>query len=286
MKKSIIVSLLFMSVNMFAGESINLSSPGKQESKQSVLSVRPQTAPKSVIKLNLLPIGLGDYSFQYEYAFHKNMSGALGFSLLNLTGKLKSALVDSMGITDSKVTGWAITPEFRFYPGEKKEHQAPHGFYLAPYLRFAKYKVTGKYLVDLPATAGTGGTPTTTPSGSTVPSESFNMDIKSTLTSYNLGLMIGYQWIIGEHFSIDWWILGMGRGKSNLTYDFRSSELNMSASDQADLKKDMDKNINSDSFSPFSPTVTNTTNAHGATTFVDGLPSVSLRSGLSIGFAF
>jgi len=286
MRKSITVSLLFMSANMFAGESLNLLNPGKQESKQSVLSLSPQATPKSVIKLNLLPIGLGDYSFQYEYAFHKNMSGALGFSLLNLSGKLKSALVDSMGITDSKVTGWAITPEFRFYPGEKKEHEAPHGFYLAPYFRYAKYKVTGKHLVDLPATAGSGGTPTTTPSGSTVPTESFQMDIKSTLTTYNLGLMIGYQWIIGKHFSIDWWILGMGRGKSNLTYDFSSSELNMSASDQADLKKDLDENINSNSFSPFSPTVTNSTNAHGAKVLVEGLPSVSLRSGLSIGFAF
>jgi len=275
-----------MSANVFAGESIDLLSPFKQTSKQSVLSLRPQVGPKSVIKLNLLPIGLGDYSFQYEYAFHKNMSGALGFSFLNLSGKLKSALVDSMGITNSKVTGWALTPEFRFYPGEKEKHQAPHGFYLAPYFRYAKYNVTGLYPVDLPATAGSGGTPTTTPSGSTVPTESFNLNIKSTLTTYNLGLMIGYQWIIGGHFSIDWWMIGAGRGKSKLTYDFNSSELNMSASDQADLKKDMDTNMNSDSFSPFSPKVTNSTNAHGGNVLVEGLPSVSLRSGLTIGFAF
>jgi hypothetical protein len=275
---------------MFAGTPTNVFSFTKQESKEPVFekqsSLRGQVAPKSVIKLNLLPLSLGDFSFQYEYAFHKNMSGALGFSLLNLSGKLKAALIDSMGITNSKVTGWALTPEFRFYPGEKKENEAPHGFYLAPYFRYAKYNVTGLYPVDLPATAGSGGTPTTTPSGSTVPTESFNLNIKSTLTSYNAGLMIGYQWIIGGHFSLDWWILGMGRGKSNLTYDFYSSQLNMSASDQADLKKDMDENINSDSFSPFSPTVTNSTNAQGGKVLVEGLPSISLRSGLTIGFAF
>lgn len=272
---------------MFAGESINLLSPDKQESRQSVLSLKPQaTAPKSVIKLNLLPIGLGDFSFQYEYAFHKNMSGALGLSFLSLPKNIKGRILDSMGITNSKITGWAITPEFRFYPGEKKEHEAPHGFYLAPYFRYSKYHVTGQYLVDLPATAGTGGTIVPPPFGSTTPTKSYNLDIKSTTTCYNFGLMIGYQWIIGEHFSIDWWIIGAGRGNSKLSCDFNSSELNMSASDQAELKKQMDENVNSNSFSPFSPTVTNTTNTHGATTFVDGLPSVSLRSGLTIGFAF
>jgi hypothetical protein len=40
----------------------------------------PVKQAKQVIKLNLSQLPLTNISLQYEYAFHKNMSGALGFS--------------------------------------------------------------------------------------------------------------------------------------------------------------------------------------------------------------
>lgn len=234
----------------------------------------PTSSPKHVIKLNLSQIALTNISMQYEFAFHKNFSATVGGSYLiprDIPSQFFTPSANGSGYQLPKFGGWAVTPEIRFYPGKKVKHQAPHGFYLAPYFRYSKYSVNSAY-VDIDSASGKRN----------------NYDVKASYSGFTGGLMIGSQWIIGKHFSIDWWILGAGYGKAKFKINAESTDgnVNMSPQEQENLKNDIRTNIGElGSFGNGEVTVETTSNS--ATATVKGLPMTSIRGfGLVLGFAF
>ncbi|MBC7696296.1 MAG: DUF3575 domain-containing protein [Burkholderiales bacterium] len=234
----------------------------------------PASSPKHVIKLNLTQLALTNISMQYEFAFHKNFSAALGASYLikrEIPSQFFAPSTNGEGYQLPKFGGYSITPEIRFYPGKKVKHKAPHGFYLAPYFRYSKYSFTTLY-VDRDSVSGKQNI----------------YNVKAAYSGFTAGLMIGSQWIIGKHFSIDWWILGGGYGKAKFMINSESADgsLNMSPQEQENLKNDIRTNIGElGSFGSGEVTVETTSNS--ATATVKGLPMTSIRGfGLVLGFAF
>lgn len=226
--------------------------------------------PNSVVKMNVSQLGLRNLSFQYEYGFHKNMSGAIGFSKL-LEQKSPAFFTEEdptgEGLRNTKIRGFAITPEFRYYPGVKEEHQAPHGFYVGAYYRYAKYTYTSDYSVK----ASTGRT--------------YAYDLVSTYKGGTLGVLIGSQWIIGKHFSIDWWILGGGAGNAKFVMEATGSGFIMNAQEQADVKAAVEDRIGDVPVVDLGGKVTTTSNSVKVTS--DKLPMLGFRGfGLCLGFAF
>ncbi|MES2567429.1 MAG: DUF3575 domain-containing protein [Bacteroidota bacterium] len=246
----------------------------KNKNSFSMKEGEPSNSPKHVIKLNLTQLALTNISMQYEFAFHKNFSAALGASYLlprTIPGQLFTPSSNGSGYQLPKFGGWSVTPEIRFYPGKKVKHKAPHGFYLAPYFRYSKYNLNSSY-VDVDSTSG----------------QRRNYDVKASYSGFTAGLMIGSQWVIGKHFTIDWWILGGGYGKAKFKINAESTDgsINMSPSEQEDLKNNIRDNIGElGSFGNGEITVETTSNS--ATATVKGLPMTSLRGfGLTLGFAF
>ena len=234
----------------------------------------PVKQAKQVIKLNLSQLPITNISLQYEYAFHKNMSGALGFSFF-FPRTLPSIFFDPSpnadGYTLPKFSAFSVTPEFRFYPGEKVEHQASHGFYLAPYLRYSKYTLKASYIDYYNNNVN-----------------AWEYDASISYSGVTAGLMIGSQWIVSKHFSIDWWILGFGAGTSKI--DIRAKEttgnLKLSAQEQLDLRNDITNNLSElGRFSNGAVDITITDNSFR--TVIKGIPMTSFRGfGLNLGFAF
>lgn len=229
--------------------------------------------PKQVIKLNLTQLALTNISLQYEYGFHKNFSAALGVGYLiprNIPSQIFTPSSNAQGYQLPKFGGWAVTPELRIYPGKKVNHQAPHGFYLAPYFRYSKYTLQATYIDSVNV------------------STSHTYDVKATYAGFTGGLMIGAQWIIGKHFSIDWWIAGGGAGLAKFSIDAKAVDgsLNMSSQEQSDLKNDINNNINElGSFGKGTVNITTTSNS--AAVRITGLPMTSIRAfGLCLGYAF
>lgn len=225
------------------------------------------------IKLNLTQLGFLNLSFQAEYGFHPKMSVALGYSRLlkRDLGFVYQPEVDSLEDTFKMPTlkGFAVTPEFRFYPGGKDDKPAPNGFYIGAYLRFARYTVDQQ----VSYTEKTGNKKT------------YTADSKQTYGGYTAGLMIGRQWIIGDHFTIDWWIVGGGYGRAKYTYEWVAPGANLSAADQASAKQAAEDNF--DSFSALGLDGTVTTTSNSVKMSVSGLRMVSLRfMGLCLGYAF
>jgi hypothetical protein len=244
---------------------LDLAAPVSSKRKSMANS---EGASNIAIKMNLTQLLLKNLSFQGEYGFHKKMSVALGVSYL-LQRALPGSVYDnknsssySSNFTSPTYGGFAITPEFRFYPRGKSDKPAPNGFYIAVYLRYAKYNLT-----------------------QTVTYQNYSAEAKQTYGGVNGGLMIGRQWIIAKHFSIDWWIIGAGYGKAKYTYSWTDPSANLSAYDQGQVQQAASNNFKSFSAIGASSSVQTTSNSASMT--VSGLPMFSIRfMGLCVGYAF
>lgn len=274
MKKINLIASICISISSYAIAETNL----KMDSEK-LLPSKPYSINKTnegeiklahVIKLNASQLALKNISLQYELGFHKNMSVALGYSNF-LRREIPSQIYSNDkadGYHLPYMKGWAITPEFRFYPGKKEEKPAPHGFYLAPYMRYSKYTLGASY-VEFDA----------------VTSAKREYELTGTYKGSTVGLMIGSQWIVGKHFSFDWWILGAGVGKAKLVLEATGSGLNLTPAQQAALESDVTDNIGElGKFSNGALSVETTSNSAKIT--ISGVPMTSIRGALVGGFNF
>lgn len=277
MKKSILCGLLLVGTTLVANEPINLKAkPVAPEEKESTAPAPSLVRKKNfnditntVLKINVSQLILKNISLMGEYGFHPKFSAGLGFSSL-LERPLPALFFEETTFFDIPTfKGWAVTPEVRWYPKGSEEKPAPRGFYLAGYVRYAKYTITqGARYQETPTSPiyeGVG-----------------SMVYKGT----NAGLMIGYQWIAKSGFSFDFWITGGGYGKASLEYSWYSDQANLTTSQQLDLKANY-----VDLFSTLSVISTGpvqvVTTPKSATASLSGLPMRSVRGlGLCFGYAF
>ena len=81
----------------------------------------------NILKTSLTAPLIKTYTIAYERAFNADMSGQLGFNYFA-----------GWKLGDTRLNGFSIIPEFRYYLAESKE--APNGGFIAP---FARYGNTG-----------------------------------------------------------------------------------------------------------------------------------------------
>jgi len=280
MRKTIIIhvaALILLSASVcFAG--VNTFGDFPKVSENSILKKRSvvmlpdeeRTTRPSVFKMNISQLIFRNFSFQYEYGFHKNMSAALGFNYVmhrTIPRVIFEPKSDTKGFQVPQFSGWGITPEFRFYPGKKKENQAPHGFYLAAYMRYASYQLRGDFLEERDP----------------LPPRKYDASI--TYAGYTVGFMIGAQIITEGRFSVDFWIAGGGAGAASLKVKAVTSD-NLSPAEQDELRKDILDNL--DELGRFSSgAVKLDINATSANLTIRGLPMSSFRAlGINLGFSF
>ncbi|WP_299459188.1 DUF3575 domain-containing protein [uncultured Microscilla sp.] len=136
-----------------------------------------QDGKKNVFKVNLLSPIVGSYNFFYERALGSKTSLQLGGGFVSLTA------------SGTGITGFSVTPEFRFYPSGN----SPKGFYLAPFGRYNSLSLT---VTDNGGNEG-----------------------KATLTSIGAGLSIGRQWIFGDIVALDIFAGPVFNASSNVTVE-------------------------------------------------------------------
>lgn len=221
----------------------------------------------NIIKINLTSVVLKNYSFQYERIINRKFSFALGFRTMP-NGKLplQSTIEKIVGddaeakeqIANFNLGNTAITPEFRFYVSKKGYGQ---GFYLAPFYRNATYKGSGlKFTYQNSAMVES------------------TISMSGELKGNSFGLILGAQWHLGKHISLDWWILGphYGNGKGDFT---GKSSQPLTQVEQDDLRQELED------FEVPLTTKTVTVNANGANVKLDG-PFGGVRAGILIGVRF
>ncbi|TAH40627.1 MAG: DUF3575 domain-containing protein [Bacteroidetes bacterium] len=162
----------------------------------------------NVIKANLSSAVLSNYQIQYERVTGPFQSVAIGFSISpNVKLPFGGSLSDAVGGDDDQIvkaiesirfTRFSVTPEYRFYFGQKG---APGGFYLGTFARYTHMSMENIY-------------PFTTDDGI-----EHEMEVKGTFNGYGAGAMIGIQWLLGSSITLDWWIIGPFIGVMNSKFD-------------------------------------------------------------------
>lgn len=128
----------------------------------ALTTVKAQVGEKqNNIKVNLFSPLVRTGSFFYERKLSKNTTGQLGFFYTGFSAD------------GTKLRGFGITPEFRYYASENKG--ALSGFYVGPFVRYQDFTI----------------------------SEGAN---KGTLSTIGGGLLIGNQWMLKGGVNLDLFI--------------------------------------------------------------------------------
>ncbi len=125
-------------------------------------------AQSNVFKVNIFSPIVSTASVFYERAISDDKSVQLGF------------FYTGFKVTDTKFSGFGITPELRFYLSESN---APEGFYVAPFARYQNFTLTNEF-EDF---SGGGGTTKS----------------EATLSTIGGGVIAGKHWIFKERISLD-----------------------------------------------------------------------------------
>ncbi|AFK04488.1 hypothetical protein Emtol_3359 [Emticicia oligotrophica DSM 17448] len=165
-----------------------------------------QEERREILKVNLSAAAMQTATIQYEKVFGRHFSLAIGggFRPKKLfpyakdlekyvdfaDNKIDYISFANVRKTESKIGMYHLTPEMRFYFGNKG---APIGTYLSV---FGKYN---HFYGDVPVFIDTEyrGVPVR-----------LELPVDTKLQTTSLGLMIGRQFRIGERFTFDWYVIG------------------------------------------------------------------------------
>lgn len=223
---------------------------------------------KNIIKLNVLSLPLKNINVEYERGLTQKISVALGFrymgkgsipvsnSVANLINEDEDNWDDR--IRSAKLGNFAITPTVRFYLGNGNLK----GFYVAPFLRYAKYTLSLNYPFEV------DNGPTTS---------SQEIPLSGSLNTITGGLLLGSQFTLAKNITLDWWIFGPQYGSSNGTI---SGKKQLSTNEQNALRDQL-----TDIEDVPIVKATYVVDGNGATVNFKG-PWAGIRAGLSLGYKF
>ena len=265
MTKTLTQKLTALSVVVLLGSSLQLHAQVSAEGADY--------APdgKNLVKMNVAALALKNFSFQYERAIGNKMSVAMGFRFMPkgdipFKGGIKDLVDDEQTkttIETFKTSNIAITPEVRFYMGKG----VFQGFYVAPFLRYAKYNAEGPFDFSVTLTNGTN-------------SQTFTQSVffKGGVNTYTGGVLIGAQWKLSKLVYLDWWILGPSYGFSKGGI---ATQQSLNALEQQELRKQIGDFVDD------LPIVKATYNVDGNGANIDFKgPWAGARAGLNLGFRF
>lgn len=184
---------------------------------------------RGILKINATSLPLKNLSLQYEYFLSKKVSLAIGAHAMPtlaipFEGLLVKALTDGGEeakniINLSRLGNLAFTPEMRYYFGRG----FGKGFYAAPYYRFANF-TSHTLIVNYAAPGGVKRSVT----------------LGGEMNTHAAGLLLGAQWFLSEHITLDWWIAGAHYGTSRGNFTGVPST-SFSKAEQAEVKRVIDE---------------------------------------------
>lgn len=181
---------------------------------------------RNIIKLNATSLILSNVNLQYERLLGDKTSVALGVRYMPGRGLPFSSLIaDAIRTEDNDMTsdilksfsisGFAITPEFRYY-----FRQAGKGLYIAPFVRYEGYKMASDFHLEME-----GG-------------RAYDIRFDGQYSNIGAGLMLGSQFKLSNSLSLDWFIVGPYAGTQKL--DINARDFVIAEEDYDEFVRDFD----------------------------------------------
>lgn len=210
---------------------------------------------KNLLKVNLPSFALRTIAVQYERAIGKNISLGLGYRTMSKGalpfGSYLNEIDEQLG--SLQVGNYAITPEIKFYMGKGLFK----GFYIAPFMRIAKYNASIDYEFQVNGTIQ-------------------KIPLSGELKTVTGGLLLGAQWRVAKKIYLDWSIIGPQYGKVNGKL---IGEKALNAQEQQELREELN------GIDLPVVKITSTVDAKGATVDFKG-PWAGIRANIGIGYRF
>jgi hypothetical protein len=169
--------LLALSITLIVGSLISNSAFAGDKEMASLLAFKGTSSGSdktNAIKINILSPVVKTFSVFFEHGMNEKSSIQLGF------------FYTGFKISDTKFSGFGITPEYRFHPSG----DGLAGFYVAPFIRYQNFNLTSESETEVyDSNTGYYSLVTTTD--------------KATLSSFGGGVLAGYQWLFGDVVSLD-----------------------------------------------------------------------------------
>lgn len=268
--KSLIITL-FLAV----ASSLTFGQEGKSNSTDC-----PPYGPNNLnfVRLNLVPLISGNISLEYERVLSKKIAVGTAISWRPSSSlPYRSFITDVVGDADvnvfldgMKTSSTAITPEVRFYLSRKGYG---NGFFVAPYMKFAKYDFAVPYDFDV----------TIEYQGNEYYSRQETIELGGDLSTFSVGLSAGFNFKLAKNIHLDWRIIGPGYGQSRGNL---SGRMALNAEEQAGLNQQLEDLKQSLQDLPLSFDIDYDVNGEGANINLNRSPWANIRSALSIGFSF
>lgn len=149
---------------------------------------------RNIIRWNVTPmavVGPKSLVFGYERVLKNNQAFSLNIGYLEMAPRVNSAGETVQLFGDVKRGGFDISLDYRFYFKNRNKYPAPDGLYWGPFTSIYHLTFEGKSNVF-----------------DNVGNQVNTVGIDMGLTMYNVGVQLGYQFIIKDRFSIDLMLLG------------------------------------------------------------------------------
>jgi hypothetical protein len=251
----------------------------------SNLFTQAQTDRKNVVGLSLFPLTFGQFTLGYERVIVDR------FSILVKGGIKPSSSVNLNNFNDSKLKGWSVIPELRWYTSKSKGPL--NSFYVSLFSQIQRYTLTTNYLRE---SNFYYDDPNTTMNDSIKLKFNSSTSGSAALNMMSFGIQLGRSWLISDRVQIDFWWFGpkftmigldLGlteNGSPQVLFENGTPFPAYPASEFGQIYKEMANAINETQDPPGVDITANPKN-NGINVKVEtGIPL--LRFGLSVGFAF
>jgi hypothetical protein len=154
------------------------------------------------------------YGLTYERLIKKNQTASITLGVEQISGITSRLNAENIQASEAKATGYKIAADYRFYLGKENRYSAPHGVYVGPY--FSHHSFENKFDLKI--------------NGSNGQEQKGHSNGKFQFT--NVGIQLGYQFLIGNRLSLDMTFLGTSLSyykiKMNVdgNFDLSDSEIN------------------------------------------------------------
>ena len=219
----------------------------------------PGVGPINVIKFLPFNLSFNSVSFEYEgmVSDHSSMTLQVGIPN-NKSFDTNYNIKFLSNMTNAQLGTTIVRLAYRHYAGNQK--LVPQGFYFEPYLKYQNLKGNGYYVGhDAPYQTYIGVT-----------------DVK--LNTYNFGLQLGAQFLIGNRLSVDVYFLGLEAGLASGDMSVLSRNAPKIAADINDAIADLPSYMKN--------TITVTESPNRVDVKARNTPYPWYRAGISIGIAF
>ena len=165
------------------------------------------TTKRNTVRINLTPLlvttRMGSYSVGYERQLFKNQSASANIGQLQLPTIITTAEGDPVHwISNLRNTGFQASLDYRFY-FKRNKYAAPDGLYWGPYATY--YYFDNKARVELFDNQVFEG----------------SADVQTYLNIMITGVQLGYQFVLGDRWTIDLILFGPGIGFYNLQMNLK-----------------------------------------------------------------